>query len=1200
MIAPSDLLNLKGHKSLSDGLLEPMQWLEAAAERSGDAIAVISTDGRSLSYNELLVQIKQTSDFLLDLNVGRGDVVLVMLPNGPEALTVLLSVLSTAIAIPLGTDEPLESIERLINELPVKAVVFDQRYPSLPMKVCQNEFLIPISLKASSSSEYLYDISGPESQGERGSRSQLTDAAVIGRTSGTSSVPKLVAWSQASLFKSAETVAEWMELEDTDRSLCLMPFITLHTLVRSCLPILLRGGCVVCPPGFNKNKVLSWIADYQPTFMTAVPSIYKEILEKLNGDSLETNFRFLVAGSDNLDSETAVALNRAFGIPIREFYGMNEISPMLAASRHGRMPGDNRLVVMEDWEVQVRGDNGEVLLAGELGELAVTGGFFNHVLNSHIRMSDGYYLTGDLGKVGGDGTIEIAGRIDDRINRGGKKVSPQAVEEILKQHPDVVDAVVFPVCEHVLGQRVAAAVIVTMDIDELLLRGYVADRLPDFMVPDLIVITDCLPLTELGKVSRKSMADLLGVVWRNNGVKPVIASDIGVSVKEQALVDLIREVTGIAVLEVADDFMEMGGDSFSATVLLVEIEDRFGVLLTPGQFLKNSSARGLAALIESSSGTVSSLLEKVKEGDDTSPLFFAHGPGGYSYYAGFFVNHLDQNQTVYGLHVSDQGNEMEQYASQFVEAIKTISPQGPYLLAGHSFGAQLAFEIAQQLTNSGGYVTFLALIDDEADLFKRKFGTALLEDVNDSTMARFKGMLDRYVVLPYPGDIDLFIADDAPLEKLADPLLGWGDICQGEVTAFNVPGSHITVMSEEKVELWGELFNKRLKRSLASRYIHPEKLLKRITTTAQFSAKEEIKAVINARSAARKGDLQEEVLNYRKAIGLHSDQPYWVYRNYAHACRQAGEQKEVVPALREAMNKENVPVLGAIELAKALRKDSTKRREAFQLLFHAEALLTDEIKAWNKLSECWLSMGESITALNCVNKALEIEPESSSLQCQLCKILIKQKRYPEALVSIERILTSGHNNFEGYVQKGRLEIALNQPHQALLSLEKALSYSDGLKRPGQVYGLISKVYQSLKQSDKALEYARSAWQMNSNNTGNTLLFASQLMEQKKWSKTEALLTNLVERHPRLINAHRKLSETCMSLGNYKKACKHIEQVVELNPRNSVHYQLLGRVNRYSGNRKAAAVACLMALRINPISRSAWSELLKNIVNVRRK
>ena len=711
-LAKSLLLELPGHNEAPAPAHSLQERFASLAGDFRDRPAVGGIDRPWLDHAGLNRQIRQCGFALLSTGLGRGDVVIVSLADGPEALTAILGVASVATVLPLSPEEPEESLEHLLGQVPPAAVIYDCRRHSALERVAQTLGLrqLPITIDPDSPSG-CWQFAEPLATAKvPATASRVADAAILFRTAGTTAEPKIVALSQASVLLSADVFADWMELTEADRSLCIMPFSHLHSLVRSTLPGLLCGGTVFCAPGFDRLRILDWLRRRHPTYMTAVPSIYRTMLSRIadTGWSAEgTILRLLASGSDSIDASTVRALRNTFDVPVLEFYGLSEASPMLAGTPSGELAQRNGSVgrALPPWTLTCLDDDGQSTPPGMLGEIAARGGLINPILKrleqGHQTTVNDWYRTGDLGQLDEEGRLRVTGRVDDRINRGGQKVAPAEVEATLQSHPQVSRALVFPIPDGVFGQRVAAAVIspgATFPTEHEL-RAHVARHHPDYMVPERVIFVGSLHTNRAGKLDRKSMATQL----ISESPKPTheVAERYDLrSATETVLAHIYRQLLEQDRIDLKSDFMTLGGDSFQATSLIMMVEQRFGVLLTPAQFLEHSSVGSMAVLLDSETkGVETPHIATVQEGDHACLLFVGHSARGYAWYADVFARHFQPNQTVYTLEWQrPAGGEkmhetLEHYAASYVDAMLDCEPTGPFCLAGHSFGAHLVFGV---------------------------------------------------------------------------------------------------------------------------------------------------------------------------------------------------------------------------------------------------------------------------------------------------------------------------------------------------------------------------------------------------------------------------------------------------------------------------------------------------------------------------
>jgi len=312
-------------------------------------------------------------------------------------------------------------------------------------------------------------------------------------------------------------------LSAADRGLAIMPLFHIHGLMASVLAPVSAGAQVWCPGGFNALKFFSWLEEVQPTWYTAVPTMHQTILARAskNADIVKGNrLRFIRSSSSSLAPQVIRELEEVFGAPVVESYGMTEAAHQMASNPlppAQRKPGTVGLAAGPD--VCVIDADGNPQPAGAPGELAIRGrnvmrGYENNPKANSEAFVNGWFRTGDQGVMDAEGYFTITGRLKEIINRGGEKISPREVDEVLLDHPGVAQCVTFAVPHDMLGEDVAAAVVLRdgAQIAEKDLRSFAQTRLADFKVPRKILILEEIPKGATGKVQRIGLAQKLGLV----------------------------------------------------------------------------------------------------------------------------------------------------------------------------------------------------------------------------------------------------------------------------------------------------------------------------------------------------------------------------------------------------------------------------------------------------------------------------------------------------------------------------------------------------------------------------------------------------------------------------------------------------------------------------------------------------------------
>jgi acyl-CoA synthetase (AMP-forming)/AMP-acid ligase II len=301
-----------------------------------------------------------------------------------------------------------------------------------------------------------------------------------------------------------------------------MPLFHIHGLIAGVLAPLSAGGQVCCTPGFNALKFFAWMEEARPTWYTAVPTMHQTILARAanNRAIIEKNpLRFIRSSSSAMPTQVIRELEQTFGAPLVESYGMTEAAHQMAANPlppRVRKPGT--VGIAAGPEVAIMDEAGKLLPAGSVGEVVIRGenvtqGYENNPKANAEGFANGWFRTGDQGVMDGEGYLTITGRLKEIINRGGEKVSPREVDEVLMDHPAVAQVVTFGIPHDKLGEEVGAAVVLREGaaLTEKELREFAAKRLADFKVPKKVLFLAEIPKGATGKLQRIGLAAKLGL-----------------------------------------------------------------------------------------------------------------------------------------------------------------------------------------------------------------------------------------------------------------------------------------------------------------------------------------------------------------------------------------------------------------------------------------------------------------------------------------------------------------------------------------------------------------------------------------------------------------------------------------------------------------------------------------------------------------
>ncbi len=501
----------------------------AALMERGDpgASAIGAPDGvPSLRYRDLVGLAHRTVERLNALGIGRGDRVAIVLANGPEAATAFVCMAAGATTAPLNPSYRADEYRFYLGDLGARALVVEAGVDS-PARRAARELSIPIielhPSREQGAGTFTLEPLGPvRGAARRGGFGDAGDTALVLHTSGTTARPKIVPLLQRNVLSSARHIATTLALGPGDVCLNVMPLFHIHGLMAGTLASLAAGAQVVCCPHFSALRFFAWLDEVRPTWYTAVPTMHQALLARAarHPDACaRSRLRLVRSSSARLPATVMKELERVFKAPVLESYGMTETAhqiasnPMPPARREAGSVGS-----AAGPEVAIMDEGGRLLESGETGEIVVRGpnvmsGYENNPDANAHAFSDGWFRTGDQGSLDAGGYLGITGRLKELINRGGEKISPSEVDEVLMHHPGVHQAVTFAVPHPALGEEVAAAVVLhdggTANDHEL--KAFAAEHLAHFKVPRRILFVREIPKGPTGKVQRIGLAAALGI-----------------------------------------------------------------------------------------------------------------------------------------------------------------------------------------------------------------------------------------------------------------------------------------------------------------------------------------------------------------------------------------------------------------------------------------------------------------------------------------------------------------------------------------------------------------------------------------------------------------------------------------------------------------------------------------------------------------
>jgi acyl-CoA synthetase (AMP-forming)/AMP-acid ligase II len=557
--------------------------LEHQAKRFPDLPAILAPGRVPLTYRRLYQHVEEAGRALRATGIRHGDRVAVVLPNGPEMAVAVLTVAANAACAPVNPAYGAEELDRYFADLRPRALITQCGIDSPARRVALSRGIRVVELSAAPEAEAgHFTLTGDQGRPPSDEQASPSDVALLLLTSGTTSRPKIVPLTHAKVCTSACAHGAALALRETDRCLNVLPLFHGHGLVATVVASLAAGASIVCTSGFDVDSFSAWLAACQPTWYSAVPTMHQAILAQARLDRervASCRLRFVRSSSAPLPPRIFAELEQTFETPVIEWYGMGEVAASPIACNplppRPRKPGSVGVPVGLDVAIM---DEAEALLPdGQAGQVVVRGpsvfaGYDGNPMATDAAFAGDWLKTGDLGFFDGDGYLFLAGRVQEIINRGGEKIAPKEVDEVLLEHPAVAEVVTFSVPHATLGEDVASAVVLRPDAAATPkdIRQFAIGRVADFKVPRQVIIVREIPKGPTGKVQRVGLAAKLGL-GTSTALPPSFVAPR--TPLEKVLAGIWAELLRVEQVGVHDNFFALGGDSLLATRVLIHLHE---------------------------------------------------------------------------------------------------------------------------------------------------------------------------------------------------------------------------------------------------------------------------------------------------------------------------------------------------------------------------------------------------------------------------------------------------------------------------------------------------------------------------------------------------------------------------------------------------------------------------------------------------
>lgn len=701
--------------------------IETWARNIPDAVALVC--GKTIyTYEQVNTLANRIAHNLLQSGISAESKVVICMERSIEFIPAVLGILKSGAAyVPIDPKSPEERRIAMMKDLDYSLILTDSRSKKLfpnHKVLCLNK----LSKTSVENPDIMY--------------SQNRLAYVI-FTSGSTGLPKGVEIEYSSINSRVLWKSAAYPLDSSDVILHTYSFIFDGSIINYLWPLCSGASIVIATQEqlIDCSAILKLIREWKVTTMDMLPYLLEGLVDE-DEFHVCTSLKNVFSGGEALYMDLVKAFQKKYSANLHNTYGPTEATVEATAWKCkndfcgtiaplGRPIFGAQLYILDkDQNVLPIGVPGELYIGG----IGVARGYLNDPKTTREKFifspfpdmeGTKLYRTGDLVKYQQDGTILFLGRIDKQVKIRGFRIDPNEIEFTLRTMKEV-DSVIVTTRGDSLHKNLVAYVKlhkrVEVTIFNRLMKNFLNQKLPSYMIPQSVVILDAFPTLLNGKINYNALPEPEQLIKKNvansrlKRLKPL----------ERKLLKMWKKVLDCQDISITDDFFEIGGNSLLAMRLIVNIKYTIGISVPVAKFFLNPTVKKLAQFVHTrnTKHTASPIVVQMSSQGNKAPFFCVHPIGGNILCYNYLVQNWEQDRPFYaiqahGLEDNQKPKEtIKEMAKEYILEMRKTQPHGPYFIGGWSFGGLIAAEMAHQLTKQGEKVSKLILIDSTTKINK--------------------------------------------------------------------------------------------------------------------------------------------------------------------------------------------------------------------------------------------------------------------------------------------------------------------------------------------------------------------------------------------------------------------------------------------------------------------------------------------------